>query len=110
MGIPTFCVCDFVLCEMSRCESRDSNGLFKVLVVVGLDFGATTYSGFAFIHKYESLRTYLCTMTRQKHPNLIAKLSQGSITNQKLGHKFMAIVQITSLGAMQPNLNLRRIV
>lgn len=105
MAIPTFCVCNFVFCEMSRCKSRKNNGLSKVLVVVGLDFGATTHSGFVFVHKYESLRTSLCTMTGQKHPNLIAKLSQRSITNQKLGHKFMAIVQITSLGVMQPNLN-----
>jgi hypothetical protein len=81
MGIPTLCVCDFVFCEMAGCKSRDNNGLSEVLVVVGLDFGATIYSSVAFTHKYKNLRTFLCTMIGQKHPTLITKLSYGSITN-----------------------------
>jgi len=110
MEIPTLCVCDFVFCEMLGCKSRNNNDLSKVLVVVGLDFGVTTYSGFAFAHKSKSLKTSLCTMIGQEHPKLIAKLSYGSITNQKLGQKFMAIVQIANLKVMQPNLNSKRIV
>jgi hypothetical protein len=102
MEIPTLCVCDFVFCEMLGCKSRNNNDLFEVLVVVGLDFGVTTYSSFSFAHKSKSLRISLCTMTRQEHPKLIAKLSHGSITNQKLGQEFMAIVQITNLRLCNP--------